>query len=96
MQLGGGHRFAALRRRYEGSWPQDVVRQLRVLDLGAWTVVFGAELLWSVLPFIILLSSLANERVDDDLSRHIGASGQGVRVIRGYSAIRPPLRSFRS
>jgi membrane protein len=35
-----------------------------------------------VLPFIILLSSLANERVDDDLSRHLGASGQGVRVIR--------------
>lgn len=56
--------------------------QLKVLDLGEWTTVLGAELLWSVLPFIILLSSLANERIDDDLSRHIGASGEGVRVIR--------------
>ena len=74
--------LATARRRYQGSWVQDVVTQLKVLDLGEWTTVFGAELLWSVLPLIILLSSLANERIDDDLSRHIGASGQGVRVIR--------------
>lgn len=74
--------LAGARRRYEGSWAEDVVTRLRALDLGEWTLLFGAELLWSVLPLIILLSSLATERIDDDLSRHIGASGQGVRVIR--------------
>jgi hypothetical protein len=35
-----------------------------------------------VLPLLILLSSLANKRVDDDLSRHIGVTGQGIQVIR--------------
>ncbi len=43
--------------------------------------MFGAELLWSVLPLLILLSSLANERVDDDLSRHIGVNGQGAHIV---------------
>jgi membrane protein len=55
---------------------------LKALDLGNWTVVFGAELLWSVLPLLILLSSLANQRVDDDLSRHLGVTGQGIHVLR--------------
>jgi membrane protein len=34
-----------------------------------------------VLPLLILLSSLANERIDDDLSRHIGATGPGIHII---------------
>jgi membrane protein len=76
------HLLAVERGRYERSWVQDFVRQLKVLDLTTWTTVFGAELLWSVLPLLILLSSLANERIDDDLTRHIGVSGQGVTVVR--------------
>ena len=78
----GGRRLAAARGRYQGSWLEDVVRQLKVLDLGNWTTLLGAELLWSVVPLFILLSSLANERIDDDLSRHIGITGQGVGVVR--------------
>ena len=74
--------LSAARRRFEGSWAEDLTMQLKALELGNWTVIFGAELLWSVLPLLILLSSLANERVDDDISRHIGVTGQGVRVIR--------------
>ena len=75
-------RLAAARGRYQGSWIQDLVAQLKVLDLGNWTVIFGAELLWSVLPLLILLSSLADEQIDDDLSRHIGVTGQGVGIVR--------------
>jgi membrane protein len=55
---------------------------LKVLDVAKWTTVFGAELLWSVVPLLILLSSLANERIDDELSRHIGVTGEGVHIIR--------------
>ena len=44
--------------------------------------MFGASLLWSALPLIILLSSLADERIDDDLSRHIGLNAQGARIVR--------------
>ena len=74
--------LAGARRRYEGSWAEDVVTQLRALDLGEWTLLFGASCCGRCFRSIILLSSLATERIDDDLSRHIGASGQGVRVIR--------------
>jgi membrane protein len=74
--------LAAARRRYEGSWVQDLRARLKTLDLVNWTTVFGAELLWSVLPLLILLSSLANDRVDDDVSRHIGVNGQGAHIVR--------------
>lgn len=88
--LGKGHspgnrarqQLAAARRRYEGSWVQDLRARLKALDLVNWTTVFGAELLWSVLPLLILPSSLANERGDDDVSRHIGVNGQGAHIVR--------------
>jgi membrane protein len=51
--------------------------------------IFGAELLWSALPFIILLSSLANERIDDDLSRHIGLDSRGAHIVRTLFRNRP-------
>jgi membrane protein len=74
-------RFDAARARYERSLVGDVVAQLKALHFVDWTVIFGAELLWSALPFVILLSSLANERIDDDLSRHIGLNSQGAHVV---------------
>lgn len=75
--------------RYEGSWVEDLVARLKDLDLGKWTIVFGAELLWSVLPLLILLSSLANTRIDDDLSRHIGATGRGVHILEALFRHKP-------
>ena len=51
------------------------------LDFGNAIVLFGSSLLLSVLPFIILLSSLANHRIDTDLSRHIGLNREGARII---------------
>jgi membrane protein len=69
------------RRRFEGSAVQDFARQLGALDFVNSIVLFGASLLLSVLPFIILLSSLANRRIDTDLSRHIGLTTQGARIV---------------
>jgi membrane protein len=77
-----GRRLGAARARYERSWIQDLVARLKALDFADWTVVFGAELLWSALPFMILLSSLANVRIDDDLSRHLGLNSRGAAIIR--------------
>jgi membrane protein len=73
--------FDAARARYERSLAGDVVAQLKALHFLDWTTIFGAELLWSALPFVILLSSLANERVDDDLSRHIGLNTRGAHIV---------------
>ncbi len=75
-------RFDAARVRYQGSWVEAIVAQLKALHFFEWTTIFGAELLWSALPFIILLSSLANERIDDDLSRHVGLNGHGAQIVR--------------
>jgi membrane protein len=73
--------FDTARGRYAGSWVQVVVAQLRDLRIVEWTTIFGAELLWSALPFIILLSSLASTRIDDDLSRHIGLNSRGAQIV---------------
>jgi membrane protein len=73
--------LAVARARYEGSWAQDIVAQLKALDFVNWTTIFGAELLWSALPFMILLSSLANHRIDGDLSRHIGLNSKGAHIV---------------
>lgn len=71
----------AARRRYAGSWVGAIVAQLKDLHVVDWTTIFGAELLWSALPFLILLSSLANERIDDDLSRHIGLNSHAAQIV---------------
>jgi membrane protein len=74
-------RFDAARGRYEGSWAQDVSAHLKDLRFVDWTMIFGAELLWSALPFMIILGSLANRHVDSDLSRHIGLDSQGAHIV---------------
>ena len=75
--------LARVRRRYDGSWVEELTERINALDFGNWIILFGASLLLTVLPLIILLSSLANERIDDDLSRHIGLNRQGAAIIEG-------------
>ena len=72
---------AAARGRFEGSPAQIFFRQLGALDFANSIVLFGAALLISVLPFVILLSSLANHHIDTDLSRHIGLNQQGALIV---------------
>lgn len=71
----------AARGRFEGSSAQVFLRQLGALDFVDSIMVFGASLLISVLPFVILLSSLANHRIDNDLSRHIGLNHEGALIV---------------
>ena len=71
----------AARGRFEGSSAQIFLRRLGALDFVHSIMLFGAALLISVLPFVILLSSLANHRIDTDLSRHIGLNRQGARIV---------------
>lgn len=73
--------IAAARRRYEGSWLEHLTAHLKTVDFVNSVVLIGAALLLSVLPLLILLSSIANERIDDDLSRHIGLNSQGSHIV---------------
>lgn len=75
-------RVEAARTRFERSWIEDLIRHVKAVDLYTWTLVFGAELLWSVLPLLILLSSFANHRIDDDLSEHIGLDRQAALIFK--------------
>jgi membrane protein len=78
-------RFASVatkaKARFEGSALQRIVRQLNELDFANRIVLFGSSLLLSVLPFVILMSTFANERIDDDIARHIGLDPRGSRII---------------
>jgi len=76
-------RGAKWRRRYQGSAAQDLVRALGAVEFGDRIILFGAALLLSVLPLIILLSALASQRVDDDIAKHLGLNPQGSRIVEG-------------
>ena len=75
-------RVVAVRSRYAASWAGEIGRELKAVDFINWITVFGATLLWSALPLIILLSSFANHRIDDDLSRHIGLNRHGAHIVQ--------------
>lgn len=69
------------RSRYAGSAAEDLFKRLGALDFGNWILIFGATLLLTILPIILLLSSLASLRVDDDLARHLDLSRPGSVVF---------------
>jgi hypothetical protein len=78
-----GKLTAEWRARYQGSFAQDFVKALGAVDFGNQILIFGACLLLSVLPLIIVLSTYASHRIQDDIARHLGLSAQGTRVVDG-------------
>jgi hypothetical protein len=64
--------LSAARNWFEGSLAQSFVRQLKELDFASQAMLFGAGLLVSVLPLVILLSAFASQRIDDDISLRMG------------------------
>lgn len=69
------------RSRLDRPWAGDLIARLKAADFVNSIILFGAALMLSVLPLVVLLSSLANQRVDDDISRHIGLNGHGARIV---------------
>jgi len=76
-----------LQRRYEGSAVRELAHRLGAVEFGDRIVLFGAALLLSVLPMIILLSAFASQRIDDDIAVHLGLNRQGSHVME--SLFRP-------
>jgi membrane protein len=72
---------ASWRRRYQGSVVQDFFKGLRDVEFGSWILLFGASFLLSVLPLIILLSALANTRVDDKIATRLGLNREGSHIV---------------
>ena len=83
-------RVAIVRDRFEGSLAQAFFRQLKAVDFSAQIMLFGAGLLVSLLPFLILLSGFASRRIDDDIALRLGldrrASGIVTQLMRSPPA----------
>src|SRR5579864_7602521 len=67
--------------RFEGSFAQSFLAQLKALDFANQAMLFGAGLLVSLLPFVILLSAFASQRVDDDISLRLGLDRQASGIM---------------
>jgi membrane protein len=85
-------RFKALtwaRDRYDGSLAQSLLMRLKALDFADQAMLFGAGLLVSLLPFVILLSAFASERVDDDISLRLGLDHRAAGIVDGLFTSAP-------
>jgi len=77
----GRKAVAAARDRYQGSLAQGLVTQLGALGFVDQIMLFGAGLLVSLLPFLILLSAFASNRVDDDIALRLGLNRQASGIM---------------
>jgi len=77
----GRKAVAAARDRYQGSLAQGFVTQLSALGFIDQIMLFGAGLLVSLLPFLILLSAFASNRVDDDIALRLGLNRQASGIM---------------
>lgn len=66
-----------------GSFAQELVSGLGEVDFGDRIIIFGASLLLSVLPLIIVLSAYASYRIQEDIAQHLGLSHQGSKIVEG-------------
>ena len=73
--------LARARDRFEGSLAQSFLQRLGALDFADQAVLFGAGLLVSLLPFVILLSAFASQRVDDDISLRLGLDRKAAGIM---------------
>jgi hypothetical protein len=76
-----GNAMSAARARFGGSLAGSFVRQLKALDFANQAMLFGAGLLVSLLPFVILLSAFASQRVDDDISLRLGLDRRAAGIV---------------
>jgi membrane protein len=72
-----------VRSRYEGSFPHELLSGLGAVNFGDRIIIFGASLLISVLPLIIVLSAYAGHHIEDDIAQHLGLSAKGDRIVEG-------------
>jgi membrane protein len=73
--------LTAARDRFDGSVAQDFVTELKALDFSNQATLFGAGLLASLLPFVILLSAFASAHVDDYIALRLGLNRRAAGVV---------------
>jgi hypothetical protein len=77
----GRRALSTVRDRFEGSLAQSFLIRLKALDFANQAMLFGAGLLVSLLPFVILLSAFASQRIDDDISLRLGLDRRAAGIV---------------
>jgi membrane protein len=72
---------AAMQARYQGSLAQSFAVELQTLDFTQQIILLGAGLLVSLLPFLILLSAFASQRIDDDIALRLGLNQRASGIV---------------
>ena len=66
------------KKKYAGSWAEDLWRRLDSMDFINRGMLFAATLLLCLFPFLIVLSALAGRPVVNTLARYTGLNGQAA------------------
>ena len=77
--------LASAQDRFDGSLAQSFLARLKALEFADQAMLFGAGLLVPLLPFVILLSAFASQRVDDDFSLRLGLDRRAISLAAGKS-----------
>jgi membrane protein len=86
--------MTAARDRYKGSLAQGFVMELKAIDFTDQIMLFGAGLLVSLLPFLILLSAFANNRLGDDIALRLGLNRQASGIVAHLLTSAPATLNF--
>jgi membrane protein len=73
--------WMAVQNRYQGSFWQQFFRTLKDVEFFDQTMLFGAGLLISLIPFLILVSAFASQRVDDDIALRMGLDHRAAAIV---------------
>ena len=75
--------WAALRARYRTSFWQGFFHELNEVEFFDQTILLAAGLLISLVPFFILVSAFASQRVDDDIALRLGLDHRAGAIVSG-------------
>jgi membrane protein len=73
--------LVAARELYGRTVAQPFVMELKALDFSSQIMLFGAGMLLSLLPFLILLSAFASHRIDDDIALYLGLDRHAADIV---------------
>src|SRR3954447_18689066 len=68
-------------RAMSQGFARDFLGQLKAVDFLNTLILFAGSILLSVLPLIILISSLASRRIDSAVGRHMGLNARASLIL---------------
>jgi membrane protein len=73
--------WLAAQSRYRGSYWHHFFHELGELEFFDQTMLFAAGLLISLIPFFIMVSSFASQKIDDDIALRMGLDHRAASIV---------------